>query len=178
MSRFIKLTLLIGLSVALVTALYEGWQHGVRIEIVPICLGVGLCTGLALACYTNWHLRRLQRLGIDTRQLPLRPRRRLILDGEPAVVQAACRAALSSLTGARVVEEEGVRFSARTPFTIRSFGESVRLGLVSQQAGACEVELSSRPVLVTTLLDYGKNLENVEMVTRALAAQLPCRPVA
>jgi hypothetical protein len=179
MFRVFKHTLLLGLPFGLVLALVEIWRHGWGLDSILIPLVAGLFAGLALAGYSEWHCRRLERMGVDTHNLSVRPRRRLRLEGGSVEVLAACRAALVALKGRQVKEEDpGVRFSTRTPMTFRSFGETVRLTVVSQRDGGCEVELSSAPVLLTTMIDYGKNLENVETVTRALAAQLPCHPVA
>ena len=61
------------------------------------------------------------------------------------------------------------RYRARTTTTWKSFGEEVSVQLTGDPA-APEAFVSSRPVVATTLVDYGKGRANVAAVARALEA--------
>ena len=52
---------------------------------------------------------------------------------------------------------------ARMPISFRSFGERVRVSFASTSEGSVRVDVQSRPWLRTTICDYGKNLENIEV---------------
>ncbi|SOE01388.1 hypothetical protein [Blastococcus haudaquaticus] len=61
------------------------------------------------------------------------------------------------------------RYRARTTTTWKSFGEEVSVQLTGDPS-APEAVVSSRPVVATTLVDYGKGRSNVAAVARALEA--------
>lgn len=58
----------------------------------------------------------------------------------------------------------------RTKFSISSFGEIINIVVVAshEQTNSSFVFIRSRPVLITTILDYGKNVRNVNFVTSAI----------
>ncbi len=59
------------------------------------------------------------------------------------------------------------RYTVRTRMTWRSFGERVTVQLTGDPA-APVAEVSSQPVVPTTLIDYGKGRRNVHRVVAAL----------
>jgi hypothetical protein len=59
------------------------------------------------------------------------------------------------------------RYTARTRLSWRSFGENVTVEL-NGDATAPVAHISSRPVIRTTLIDYGKGRRNVQQVAAAL----------
>lgn len=59
------------------------------------------------------------------------------------------------------------RFTARTKWTWRSFGEEVTVQ-VTGDPGSPVAQISSRPVVRTALIDYGKGRLNVHRVAAAL----------
>jgi hypothetical protein len=61
------------------------------------------------------------------------------------------------------------RYRARTTWSWKSFGEEVSVQLTGDPAGPVAV-VSSRPVIGTTVVDYGKGRSNVAAVVEALRA--------
>lgn len=48
--------------------------------------------------------------------------------------------------------------------------QSVGMRVIEHSPGRCEIQILSRPRMPTTLLDYGRNLKNVEELARRLKA--------
>jgi hypothetical protein len=61
------------------------------------------------------------------------------------------------------------RYTARTRRSWRSWGEDVTVELTGAQT-APVARITSRPVIRTTLIDYGKGRRNVKQVAAALQA--------
>ena len=74
-----------------------------------------------------------------------------------------CIDAVGQIKRGRVVNEDRVeaRIDAKAGMTWKSFGERITISLVRVDDNATDVEICSRPSLGTTLVDYGKNIENV-----------------
>ncbi len=60
------------------------------------------------------------------------------------------------------------RIEARAGLTWTSWGEVISFDLRRIDEDRTRVEVSSKPVLRTTLVDLGKNLENVEKIAGSL----------
>jgi hypothetical protein len=58
--------------------------------------------------------------------------------------------------------ENGVLF--KTGMTMKSWGEEIKIILKSNKKNNFEYQISSRPKLNTTLIDFGKNLENINKI--------------
>lgn len=56
------------------------------------------------------------------------------------------------------------KFMLKAGITWKTFGDEIRFILNKLDEDHTEVEFSSRPLLRTTLADYGKNLQNVQMI--------------
>jgi hypothetical protein len=67
----------------------------------------------------------------------------------------------------RAVNVAAGHYTARTTWTWRSFGEHVTTELTGDP-GSPVAHVSSRPVIPTTVLDYGKGHLNVRRVVAAL----------
>ena len=61
---------------------------------------------------------------------------------------------------------------ARAGISISSWGEAIEFQLKEIDADQTEIQFSSRPVLRTTLIDYGKNLRNIELLEEFLNKNL------
>lgn len=68
----------------------------------------------------------------------------------------------SSDPGSRTIE-------AKSGVTLTSWGEAISIRIVPVREDCCEVEVTSSSVLVTTLIDYGKNQSNVDKIFQTLA---------
>jgi hypothetical protein len=62
--------------------------------------------------------------------------------------------------------ENGILFKTGT--TMKSWGEEIKIILISNKENNFEYQVSSSPKLKTTIVDYGKNLENVNKIESAI----------
>jgi|GEM_PF-6176777 hypothetical protein len=56
----------------------------------------------------------------------------------------------------------------RTKVTGKSFGEIVKVYINKSDSASSIVTISSKPLISTTLVDYGKNAENMEIIRAAI----------
>lgn len=93
-----------------------------------------------------------------------------------AAILSAVRAAESELR-ATVVVQEPERVELRVPVSWRSWGERVVVAAErpSGPGGWTEVTVDSSSRLRTTLLDWGRNRSNVDVVLRAVSGGVPGR---
>ncbi len=81
---------------------------------------------------------------------------------------AVSREALSRMGAKDVKAADGPTLTARMPMSWRSFGEAIGIQMRPVGPGVVEVGMSSHPRIRTTLVDYGKNLDNIEAFLEAI----------
>ena len=67
-------------------------------------------------------------------------------------------------------DHDAGRLAARTPFNFISFGSKVTVQLEKRAAGPALVRIVSKPLVITTLADYGDNLKIVKALEEHLRA--------
>lgn len=68
-----------------------------------------------------------------------------------------------------VVEEHGRKIVYKSSFSLKSFGEIIDINLTDLNDSKVKVDICSRPKGWGTLVDNGRNLENVLVIKEALA---------
>ena len=144
-------------------------------------LGAALFFGLLMAAsLTTLSWWRMKRSGIDphTAKAGVDVRERITVPLTPDQAFALCRSAVQQVPKATVVQVDAASatLKARVGMTWASFGERIECQ-VTPAEGAAEVSIRSRPVLRTTIADYGKNRENVERIRTFLARRASITPV-
>jgi hypothetical protein len=94
---------------------------------------------------------------------------RLTIDGNYEAVFDRCESAIRKL-GARIIslDRDSGQIYARTGLTWQSFGERMHISVMRQGDTVCSVALTSDSVIPTTLVDYGKNSKNLEILVENL----------
>jgi hypothetical protein len=87
-------------------------------------------------------------------------------DEARALAQATLRKA-PFVRPATLRREDG-RLTAKTRPSRKSFGERLSLQIESKGSRTTNVRIVSHSLLFTTVIDHGKNAENVELIRRAL----------
>ncbi len=85
---------------------------------------------------------------------------RLSSDAAIPHLEAALRSLPLKSIGAE--RRDRIRVTAVTHRTWKSWGETLVAEVAELSGGSSHVRIESRPLVATTLLDYGKNRENVE----------------
>lgn len=134
----------------------------------------GLIMGLVLSALHAWSVRRRgqdpARTGaaVDVREsleLPLPPDQAL----------ERCRAVLQGMRMKDVrVDAAAGTVSGQARMSWASFGERVECSVAPAEGGS-RVEVRSRPTVETTVVDYGKNRQNVERILAQLRQAAPGR---
>jgi hypothetical protein len=77
-----------------------------------------------------------------------------------------CIESLSQIRGCRVQEQDRSRgkIIAKSPVNWKTWGDTISFNLAGTGNEKTDVMISSRPTSWSTIVDYGKNLENVERI--------------
>ncbi len=146
------------------------------IPFIVVCIILGTLGGSFMALLTSWKHDELVQVVADlidwfdrgSPRPPVNVRERITVPLPPEQALAACRAAVEQVPKATGVQlDTQTTLQARVGMTWRSNGERIRCS-VRPVDGGSEVEIHSRPWLRTTLLDLGKNRENVDRIRAAL----------
>jgi hypothetical protein len=88
----------------------------------------------------------------------------------PSEVFEILLAELSSLKFVGLIRSEPFHgyILIRTKLTGKSFGEEVKIVVDSSDSTSSLLSLSSQPIISTTLFDYGKNSENMQIIRTAI----------
>jgi hypothetical protein len=95
-----------------------------------------------------------------------------VVPGDIERVQAAAEGALREVgvASVRTTRSDTVLLEGRTPWSLQSSGEIVRIEIGPPTGECVPVHVASRPAWRTTLVDYGKNLTNVEVLRAAMTS--------
>lgn len=86
---------------------------------------------------------------------------------------SACQALAGVAQGSVRADEKRGQVVARTRISRRSWGEKIVLRATSTTGADVQaIEVESRPLIPTVILDHGKNRENVDALEVGLAARL------
>jgi hypothetical protein len=85
-----------------------------------------------------------------------------------------CIASVNALKKAKIETRDKMRglVIARTGVSFKGMGEDITLNVKVVNDNTTKIEVSSKPVLRTTLADLGKNRENVELITDFIRSAL------
>ncbi|HFS68208.1 MAG TPA: hypothetical protein ENK91_11000 [Bacteroidetes bacterium] len=77
-----------------------------------------------------------------------------------------CLKSLNKLKISKVIKSdfEGKLIQVKTSMSWKSFGEIITFSLIGLNENSTKIIISSKPSLSTTIVDYGKNLENLETI--------------
>ncbi|WP_420126692.1 hypothetical protein [Longimicrobium sp.] len=147
----------------------------VAAAFIGVAAGIffGATMGLTLTALSRWAMKRrgIERgkggTGVDVSDgvlLPLPPQQAL----------ERCRAALAANRGLKEVRVDPARGAAYAHGRLSwaSFGEKIECRVAAVEDGSW-VTIRSRPVLSTTVVDYGKNRENVQRIRTLLLDGAP-----
>lgn len=92
-----------------------------------------------------------------------------------------CKVATSTIKGTKITFEDLSRgvICAKTPLNISTWGDVIEFELRKITDEMTNVRVKSKPALATTVIDYGKNLENINKITSFLKrkAMVDCAKV-
>jgi len=152
---------------------FAGWLGGIWYGLLA-GIGGGLFYGLFMALGLGaLHQFSTKQLKTDYGETLLGVHQVQVLIVKQAFNEAfeTCVSSALVLRKCRITQQDkelGV-IQARTGTTWKSWGEKIMLTVSSADVDTCKVTISSKPALGTTLVDYGKNVENLRSIVDALS---------
>ncbi|MDO8526649.1 MAG: hypothetical protein Q7T03_03060 [Deltaproteobacteria bacterium] len=133
--------------------------------------GIGFVTGLFFALVLIViNGKAIARLPYEDRQTAnnVYQQREVILTVSYEEALEKCMLSLGSVSGCSIFKKYNDVIIAKTQVTWKSFGEIITLSLKKIDDAKTGVLIESKPRLITTLIDYGKNFDNVKQITNVL----------
>lgn len=171
MNRYIKIPLIFAVSNTAILGSVFWICYGTTTELINLLVGsciAGGITGFVLVFIHNKHVKRLAP-NSSAESFNVHQRKGILLCLPYNQAFDLCKESLSVVNGRLKQEtrDEG-HIKAETGFTLENWREIISYDIRQVDAYLTEIEVSSRPLLRTMLLDDGKNLENVERIIKFL----------
>lgn len=165
-----------------ITALFFGVWMGIiytfqfnNVYIALIAASVaGIVSGLLMAAFTYFSDQKLKKKGIDTSNTNPRQSRKISVDGTISEIIPVCERAILSINKS-VIKEKNLQngtLRAKTRMTFKSFGEIIKISTQSLADSKTLIEIKNSPFIPTTVIDYGKGLENLETIVSYIKSEL------
>ena len=175
MNRYLKLFLATGIPFGIVMGVLYLLQHGFLEGLIA-----GLFSGLFFGGFMSLILGTLHSWSVK-RILPEKPKpsmgvhhvRNLELQVSYDKVFDLCIESLNLIKRCKIRKENRPqgKIDARAGITWKTWGDVILFDVRKIDIDRTQIIVSSRPAVRTTLVDYGKNLENVERISSFLEEQ-------
>lgn len=167
-----------------VTILVAGFVYGLMMVVISVLMGdpvnlpvllisssfFGFFMGLTSMFYQKRYAK-VKGSNDEGNSLKVNHKLRLRITLPPHLVAEALRQ--DEVLGKLTMKETDGLVRLSTGMSMRSWGEKMSVKLVEVESDAYEYEIASAPKLKTTLIDYGKNFENVDRIKAAMLRALP-----
>ncbi|MEL6463299.1 MAG: hypothetical protein AAFQ91_34690, partial [Cyanobacteria bacterium J06621_15] len=103
-----------------------------------------------------------------------RQSRKISVNGTVSEAIAVSEKAILSLNRSVIKEKDlaAGTIKAKTKMSWKSFGEFINVSTQSLADGKTLIEINSSPFIPTTVIDYGKGLDNVETIVSYIESEL------
>lgn len=174
---YLKICLFTGIAFILLMGLYYLIVSALLIHMVYLGLifwilivHAGIFFGVAMSLIMGT----LHIMGIKSKHYPVsdealdvRQKREIFTDLPYDEIFNACISSIDAVKKGRIVSEDRTkgRIDAQTGWSWKSWGEKISFDIRKQAGDKSVISVTSRPKVGTTLVDYGKNLDNVEKIS-------------
>lgn len=174
MNRYLKLFLATGIPFGIFMIIFNSFQHGISSGLVTGAVE-GIFFGIFMSLVLGFmHSRSVKRMssGESDEAMGVHHVRNVELRLDYDMVFKLCIESLSRIKKCKIKNEDRSKgkLIAKAGMTWKTFGDVISFEIHKMGDDRIQVEVSSRPSLRTTLVDYGKNLENVERIVEFLNA--------
>lgn len=160
--------------------LFTGILFGVLITLFEFLAGDGtswwkiilesVLFGIAMSLFmVNLHKNRLKKLGVqEDSSSGFGVQQKKIIRSSLSKEEVVAKLKSHPVFGNMKMKEDNGTIRMRSPMSIKSWGENI---LITEQPGeglAHEYLVQSSPKLITTLVDNGKNMENIHKIEKLL----------
>ena len=163
--------------------LISGIPFGLMIGIISLQKGEmsdamfnGILSGLVFGTVVSFILISLHKSlsrkvvpGASIHDFDIHQKRNIELDIPIEQAFSLCIKSLKTINRCRVIAQslDNGEIKARAGLNLKTWGDDIYFKL-THETGSTVVEISSRPSAKSTLVDFGKNLDNVERIKRIL----------
>jgi hypothetical protein len=172
MKLYLKLFLATGIPFGIFTAIFFTFQFGLFYGLVSgLIEGIVFGSFMSLVCgfLHSWSVKQLP-FGKSEAAMGVHHVRNTELLLPYDIAFTLCIKSLSSIKKCSIQSKNRSqgKIIAKTSMTWKTFGDVISFKLLKIDNDKIQVEVASRPIVRTTLIDYGKNLENVETILRII----------
>ena len=179
---FIFATIPFGLCTGIATGLWAGLETGLIAGVVGGLI-YGFFMSLILGAMQQFYTR-LLKTDYSENLLGVHQVQAVTLDQPFDDAYATCQFTLEELAKCKITQQDkelGI-IRAEITATWKSFGENILLTVSPDGTDLSKVTISSKPTVTTTIVDYGKNAENMRAIIellqkRATIVELSIGPV-
>lgn len=161
-SRYIKFPLILGLLIILNYLFHSSeWTlNGVLLSLI-----YGAIIGIGLQIYSDYRTRKIK-AGAEEKDFSVLQKNETVLLCDYEQAFALCRESVESLKRGKVrtADMESGLIEAKTGMSWNSFGTVIEFRLKVITQIATEIEIIARPLIKTTLIDYGESLEAIKTI--------------
>ena len=111
--------------------------------------------------------RMFKKKGISYSNSNINQKRKIKINKNISDIVSSYKGAILSLNKAKILREDIELILVKTGVSWKRFGEMVSISATALNDENTIIEIASRPSLRLTMMDYGKNSENVELLVRA-----------
>lgn len=175
MNRYLKLFLAMGIPFGIFMGIIYSLQYGFPSGIVAglfVGLFFGVFMSLILGLVHSWSVKRIPS-GKSEKAMGVHHVRNVELRLPYDKAFNLCIESISLIKKCKIQKEdrsEG-KIVAKAGMTWKTLGDLISFEVHKIENDRTQIVISSRPAVVTTLVDYGKNLENVERISSFLKEQ-------
>lgn len=164
--RYLNIFLRAALAFGVATGVLSAIQTRSLLVGILIGFGGGLVVGLLMTLISFLSERKQRNKSTITDELALTKSRHVHVPWSKDRAIAICREAILSIKSCSVVNENVPvgTITAKAGLSWKSFGEIIKISVEQKSNQETDIEISSEPIYSPTIMDYGKNSENVEKI--------------
>ncbi|MEZ5503449.1 MAG: hypothetical protein R3E50_12660 [Halioglobus sp.] len=164
MSKYLKIWMKSGAFFGIGMGLFYTFQQNNYISGAIGGVIAGFLFGAAMAGFSFASDRKMKEKGMVTESTSVHQTKSLRISLPIETVEPIILKAILSIPKTKLKNTSGNQFEAKTGMTWKSFGEEILVTL-DEDGSSVIARMSSKPSLKTTIVDYGKNIENVHAIS-------------
>lgn len=176
MNRFFYTATSMGAKFGCFIGVFYGLRSGSLAVGVVSAVSVGVPFGVVMGAFVCLADRLTLKKGSPSSAIAVEQSRSVCVAADPALLEARLEQVLQSLKARRRAPASSGVIEADVPWSWKSFGERLTVSMTPTNDGLVNIDVTSRPRLRTTTVDYGKNFDNVQRVCEGLLAMDEAAP--
>lgn len=164
MNKYLKIWMKSGAYFGISMGIFYIFQQNNYIAGAISGVVAGLLFGSAMAGFTYFADKNMKKKGIVNYSTSVNQTQSLIISLPFETVKSVIQEAVLSVSKAKIKSTNHSSVEAKTGFTWKSFGEDIVVSLERKDSSTI-ARINSKSSVKTTVVDYGKNLENIQNIS-------------